>query len=571
MNIFREYTSIVSEWAEKEWPGSAHALRNMIVDIPPNFKFGHMTTNAALILSKYLQKSVYEIAELLGQRLLVTQTVKTYEVTRHGFVNWRFKADVLETLGNHIYTIGKNWDRNFMEPKQRVMVEYVSANPTGPLHIGHVRGAVLGDVVANLLEYQGWDVIREYYINDAGNQINTLIGSAYERYREALGLMFLMPEKGYAGEYLKDFAREIVKEFDDSLVQFNCDGFAKEHRDRLINWMMDWIRKDLEDIGIVHNIYTSEDGIKKAGFIEAALGELSIKGMTYLGESLISNPTYYPIVFKSTGDGDDKDRVLQRANGEYTYFAGDIGYIKQKQKRGFDRIIQFMGQDHQGYEKRLLSAAKELTDDTMNMEISFFEMVNLLEDGIPVKMSKRADNMVTLRDLLNDVDKDSIRFFMAWRKSNEIIDFDTRKVTEENANNPLWYIQYASARINSVIDKAIDIFPDIHENGIVINQELLNEHSIKMLMLVMRWPLIVQKATDHLEPHRMAIELYNIAKEFHKWYQVSNKKDNMFVQADRITTGHNLAIIILVYYAIVNGLELLGIEPKKELRWNTEE
>jgi arginyl-tRNA synthetase len=460
---------------------------------------------------------------------------------------------------------------------QKMMVEYVSANPTGPLHVGHTRGAVFGDALASLLAYAGYDVTREYYINDGGAQVDVLARSVYLRYQEAHGQEVAFEDGTYPGDYLIPVGEALKDRVGDAYLGKGEDVWLTEIREFASEAMMDLIRADLAALGVVMDSFYSEKSLYGTGRIEAAIKELDDKGLIYRG-TLEPPKGKMPddwepreqTLFKSTAHGDDVDRPVQKSDGAWTYFAPDIAYHYDKVDRGFDQLIDVFGADHGGYVKRMKAAVSALSDGKVSLDVKLTQLVKLYKNGEPFKMSKRAGTFVTLRDVVDAVGRDVTRFHMLTRKNDAPLDFDFDKVTEQSKDNPVFYVQYANARVNSVLSKAREA--DIAVDDATLAQaDLTNighEAELAVAKKLAEWPRLVEIAAKGHEPHRIAFYLYDLASEFHGlWNKGNDDLSLRFLQdGDNATTQAKIALIRSVSVVIAAGLGILGVTPAEEMR-----
>ncbi len=465
---------------------------------------------------------------------------------------------------------------------EKVNVEYVSANPTGPMHVGHCRGAVFGDALANLLAFAGFDVTREYYINDAGGQVDVLGKSAFLRYREALGEdIGAIPEGYYPGDYLKPVGEALAKEHGKKLLAMKEVEWLPLVRSFAIDRMMDMIRDDLAALNIKHDVFFSEASLTRAGEdkIKAAIGVLQTKGLIYEGK--LEKPKGHDdgewedrtqILFKSTEFGDDEDRAIQKSNGGYTYFAGDVAYHYDKLSRGFLHLINVFGADHVGYISRMKSAVAALSGGKAGLDVKVVQLVKLYKNGEPFKMSKRAGTFVTLRDVVDEVGKDPVRYMMLYRKNQESLDFDFAKVTEQSKDNPVFYVQYAHARAASIFRNTAEQMPDLDislESLKKVDLSGLNDQGeIDLIKRLGAFPRLIEGAAKAHEPHRLAFYLYELASAFHaQWSRGNDSPHLRFIQSnDGVATQARLALVAATKQVITSGLKVLGVEAPDAMR-----
>lgn len=536
---------------------------------------GDLATNAAMVYAKITNQSPKILAAKICEKLAAHAGISKTEIAGPGFINITLTAKVLQDEVPKILEYKGKYGNLDVGENKSVNVEYVSTNPTGPLHIGHGRNAVLGDTISSLLEKAGYRVTREYYVNDAGGQTIALARSAYVRYKEAFGESISdsdFDEDMYKGDYLVPVGAKLKEEFGDRFLNKSSAEYFEEIRKFTISEMMKYIVQDLKLLGINMDVYSSESEIISDGNIEQALDKLTKSADVY--EGVLEKPKGHQVddweerpqvLFKSTNYGDDIDRALKKSDGSWTYFAGDVGYHFHKIKRNFEKIINVLGFDHVGYIKRLRAAVKAL-EGTQEYTVKTCQMVNFSDSGKPIRMSKRAGNFITVKDLIEKVGKDATRFMMVSRHQDMTIDFDFQKVVEQSKDNPLFYIQYAHARIYSVLRHAIEVFGKIvHHNSL---KSLDDPAELNLIKVLIQWPRVVLSAAQHLEPHRIANYLYDVASSFHSLWN-KGKENNMlrFIDIDKEeTTSERIALIRATANIIAEGLHLLGIEPLEEMR-----
>ncbi|MEM7241597.1 MAG: arginine--tRNA ligase [Pseudomonadota bacterium] len=546
-------------------------MSNISVEPPRDPLHGDMATNAAMVLAKPAGKNPREIATLLAQKLGDDPKITSVDVAGPGFLNLRLNIAEWHGIIHAALDSGENFGRSTLGQGQKVNVEFVSVNPTGPLHVGHTRGAVFGDALSSILDFAGYDVTREYYINDGGAQVDVLARSAYQRYLEAHGHTPVFDDDTYPGDYLKAVGEALKEKFGTEFLDKGELFWLAEIREFATDAMMDLIREDLASIGVKMDQFFSEKSLYDAGQIEAALSNLSEKGLIYegvleppKGKKLEDWEPREQTLFKSTEHGDDVDRPVKKSDGSWTYFASDIAYHYDKVERGFDQLIDIFGADHGGYVKRMMAAVSALSDGKTPLDIKLTQLVKLFKDGEPYKMSKRAGTFVTLRDVVDQVGPDVTRFVMLTRKNDMPLDFDFDKVTEQSKDNPVFYVQYAHARINSVLKKAADagITPD------TAALETLNDPAeIDLIKSLAEWPRLLELAAKHHEPHRIAFYLYDLASNLHALWNLGKEKPELrfFQEEDAKVTAAKLAMIKSVQITIATGLNLLGVTPIDEM------
>ncbi|AVW91184.1 arginine--tRNA ligase [Celeribacter baekdonensis] len=541
---------------------------NVAVEPPRDALHGDMATNAAMVLAKPANLKPRDIADKLAEKLAADPRISAVDVAGPGFINLRLADGVWSGLVEGILA-AKGYGRSPMGTGTKVNVEYVSANPTGPMHVGHTRGAVFGDALASLLDYAGYDVTREYYINDGGAQVDVLARSVFQRYREANGLNPEIAEGLYPGDYLVQVGEDLKAKYGDSLLDQPEEVWLADVRVFATDAMMEMIRGDLKALGVEMDVFYSEKSLYNTGLIEAAIKELDEKGLIYRG--VLEPPKgkmpedWEPreqLLFKSTAHGDDVDRPIQKSDGAWTYFAPDIAYHYDKVKRGFDEIIDVFGADHGGYVKRMKAAVSALSDGKVGCDIKLIQLVKLIKNGEELKMSKRAGNFVTLRDVVEEVGADVTRFVMLTRKNDASLDFDFDKVLEQSKDNPVFYVQYAHARVRSVLRKA-------EEAGVTLTDtpRFDDPAEIAVARKLADWPRQVEIAAKGHEPHRIAFYLYDLASDFHALWNKGNDNSALrFLQDDPALSAAKIALPRAVAVVISAGLAILGVTPAEEMR-----
>jgi arginyl-tRNA synthetase len=544
--------------------------KGVTVEPPRDASHGDLATNAAMVLAKPAGTNPRALAEKIAAGLLALEEVERVDVAGPGFINMTLTDATWRAELAAIHAEGDDYGRSDIGAGVRVNVEYVSANPTGPMHMGHCRGAVVGDALATVLEYAGHKVTREYYINDAGGQVDVLARSAHLRYREALGAdVGAVPEGLYPGDYLVPVGQALAAEFGERYAGAPESEWLAPFRTRTVAAMMDMIRADLALLGIHHDIFASEAALQAAGKPEAAEAWLRERDLVYDG--MLEAPKgetpedWEPVVlplFRSTQFGDDQDRPIKKSNGSWTYFGADLAYHFQKAQSA-DQLIDIWGADHAGTVKRIQSAVKALTGGSVRFDVKLVQMVRLLRDGEPVKMSKRAGNFVTLADVVEEVGKDVVRFTMLTRKADAQMDFDFAKVVEASKDNPVFYVQYAHARISSLQRRA-------EAAGIDLPAPDLSQLGTEELTLVKRaaqFPRIVESAAVNREPHRIAFYLNDMAADFHAWWNLGNDRPErrVIVAGDPAATSARLFLSRGIGQIIRNGLALMGVAALTEM------
>ena len=581
MNVFAHMKTVVAEAvrglaADGTLPDGMDveaSIRNISVEPPRDPAHGHMATNAAMVLGKPARMKPRDLADTLAIALGADAGVESVEVAGPGFINLRLAPSVWHGVVAAALAGGRDFGRSTAGAGKRVNVEFVSANPTGPLHVGHTRGAVFGDALAGLLDFAGWDVTREYYINDGGAQVDVVARSAYLRYREANGEAIEIPDGLYPGDYLVPVGKALAERYGDTLMDKPEAEWLAEIRDIATEAMMDLIRQDLAALGVHMDAYFSEKSLYGSGMIESALEALEARELIYVGvleppkgmkpEDWEPRPQ---TLFRSTEHGDDVDRPIKKADGAWTYFAPDIAYHKDKVDRGYDLLIDVFGADHGGYVKRMKAAVSALSDASTPLEIKLCQLVRLFKDGAEFKMSKRAGNFVTLRDVLDEVGPDVTRFTMLTRKNDAPLDFDFAKALEQAKENPVWYVQYAHARTHSAFRRAAEEGLDVDTDAADLSR-LTDPGEVALMQRIAEWPRLVETAAQHHEPHRVTFYLYDLASEFNAhWNRGQDDPSLRFVQTgDPEVTAARLAMVRAVRVVISAGLGILGVNPMTEM------
>ncbi|MBF0248629.1 MAG: arginine--tRNA ligase [Alphaproteobacteria bacterium] len=584
MNLFTHFREQIEVLVEElkalgELPADLDTSR-ITVEPPRDAAHGDVTTNAAMVLAKPAGKNPRDIAALLAARAGDLAGVEAVEIAGPGFLNLRLSDGFWHARLRDVLDAGAAYGDSAAGQGKKVNVEYVSANPTGPMHVGHGRGAVFGDALAALLDKAGYAVTREYYINDAGAQVDVLARSAHVRYREALGEnVGAIPEGLYPGEYLVEVGQALAAREGDTWKDAPEAEWLDAFRDFAIDAMMDMIKADLAALGVTHDEFTSERALVEAGKVGEALDFLKDNALVYHG--VLEPPKgklpddWEPreqLLFKATDYGDDVDRPVQKSDGSWTYFATDMAYHLDKYRRGYADMIDVWGADHGGYVKRMQAAIKALTGGEGALDVKLCQMVSLTDNGEPVKMSKRAGTFVTLRDVIDKVGKDVVRFIMLTRKNDAGLDFDFVKVTEQSKDNPVFYVQYAHARVNSVMRMAAealgaDVVGEDAVHGANVGR-LTDPSELHLVKLLCQWPRIVESAADAHEPHRIAFFLGDVAAEFHGlWNKGKEDASLRFVIADDAElTCARLALCRATANVIASGLAVFGVTPVEEMR-----
>jgi arginyl-tRNA synthetase len=578
MNVFALFHERMKAALSDLYPGlGADLLGRFVVEPPRDPAHGDLATNAAMIVAKPLGKAPRDVAEALAERLRPHEDVESAEIAGPGFLNLRLATPVWHAV---LRSVGPDFGRANIGRGEPVNVEYVSANPTGPMHVGHTRGAVFGDALASLMAYMGYAVTREYYINDAGSQIDTLARSTLLRYREALGETIAIPPGFYPGDYLIPVGEALAGEFGPTLLGRPDAEVLPVVKERVLAAMMALIRADLAKLNIHHDLFFSERQLHgPEGDIETTLAWLRDKGMVYQGRlepPKGKTPEDWEdreqTLFRATDWGDDTDRALVKSDGSFTYFAADIAYHRNKYLRGFKHMVNVLGADHSGYVKRLEAAVKAVSGGEADIDVRICQLVRLMKNGEPFKMSKRSGDLVTLADVVDEVGADATRFMLLFRRNDAAMDFDFALVKEQTRDNPVFYVQYAHARARSVFRTAARDLPGLDVSAAALAEaelgRLATPDDIALIKAVAQWPRVVAAAAAEAhEPHRIAFYLHELASAFHGFWAKGNQEVALrFVNGDDPTlTIARLAMVDAVRQVLANGLSLLGVSAPDEL------
>ena len=576
MNIFEYIRTIIIDVAKSRGIEDNTILDKITAEPPKEEIHGDISTNIALLCSKKLNSNPRALAESIKVVLNNNIYIENVQIAGPGFINLFLNKNIFYECCKNVLKIKSKYGRSNYGKYEKVNIEYVSANPTGPMHIGHARGAVFGDSLANLLQYVGYDVTREYYINDAGQQIINLAKSVYIRYIEILTKKeAIFDEDLYPGEYLIAVAREIIDIDGDKYLSMKEESWIQVFKEYSTNAMMKIIKEDLSLINIYHDNFVSEENIKSIGLIEKVVQLLNNNGSIY--EGVLDAPkgqkndnweSRSQLLFKSTLFGDDLDRPLKKADNTWTYFAADSAYHYDKFKRNYSSLINVWGADHGGYIKRIEGIIKSISNSKLKFDVKLCQLVNLNKDGKPVKMSKRAGNFITMRSVIDSVGADVLRFIMLTRKNDAPLDFDLVKVKEQSKDNPVYYVQYANVRINSLYEKAINQGINLNDELDNINFELLtNISEINIIKLIAKWPRQVEAAAKANEPHRVTFYLYDMASAFHSLWSLGNEDPELrFIIEDNMDlTRARLSLAVMVKIILSSGLSIIGVKPVDKL------
>jgi arginyl-tRNA synthetase len=581
-NIFADILGRVRSATAGVLTGSVDQSR-VTVEPPRDPAHGDIATNAAMVLAKDTGRRPRELAEAIADKLRADAVVAKVAVAGPGFINITLKPAAWIAALRGAVQLGTRYGVSDIGGDVPVNIEYVSANPTGPMHVGHGRGAVFGDALANLLAFAGFKVTREYYVNDAGTQVDVLARSAYLRYREALGEdIGTIPEGLYPGDYLKPVGAALAAQYKDALTTRPEAEWLPVVRAKAIEMMMASVRADLAALNISHDIFYSERSMVAGGndFVAATIEWLRQRGYVYDGR--LAPPKGAPVedwedreqtLFRSTEFGDDVDRALKKSDGSYTYFASDIAYHRSKIERGFRTLIDVWGADHAGYIKRMHAAVAALSDRKAELDVKVIQLVKLLRAGAPVTMSKRAGEFVTLREVVDEVGRDAVRFMMLFRKNDAVLDFDLTKVIEQSRDNPVFYVQYGHARGQSIFRNAQAAFPDLPDDvaslvEVAELERLSDPAELALMRQIALYPRVVEAAAAAHEPHRIAFYLFDLASEFHALYTLGNTKPHLrfIIPNERQMTVARLVLVQGVVTVLSSGLALLGVEAPNEMR-----
>jgi arginyl-tRNA synthetase len=557
------------------------SIEGITLEPPKDASHGDLATNAAMVLARPAGKKPRDLAERIVPLLASDPFVAKVEIAGPGFINLTLARAFWPSVLRMVLEDGESYGRSAIGKGEAVNIEYVSANPTGPMHVGHTRGAVFGDALANLLAFTGYAVTREYYINDAGAQVDVLARSAYLRYREALGQdIGEIPAGLYPGDYLKPVGQELAQEYGSELLAMPEEKWLPIVRAAALKAMLAMIEEDLLALGIRHDVFFSERSLSRGPRDEIAetINDLKARGLIYKGR--LPPPKgkadedwedREQLLFRSTQFGDDSDRPLVKSDGSYAYFAGDIAYHRDKFKRGFNAMIDVFGADHSGHIKRMQAAVAALTEGKAKLDIKICQLVRLFRGGEPVKMSKRAGTFVTLREVVDEVGPGPVRFMMLYRKNDAPLDFDFEKVTEQSRDNPVFYVQYAHARACSVLRNVREVFPelDLEEKALAGSDlsMLADEAEIALIRRIAQFPRLVEAAAIAHEPHRIGFYLYDLAGDFHGlWNRGKDLPQLRFIyESDRELTRARVALVVATKRVLASGLGILGVHAVREL------
>lgn len=572
MNIFNKLKHDIIT-ASTQLYNNSEIANHASIETPKDSFNGDLSSNIAMIIAAKENVPPREVALKFKEILNELPYIASIEIAGPGFINFTIKADSWHTAIKDILQNESKFFEIDIDKNKNINIEYVSANPTGPMHIGHARGAVYGDVLANILKKVGYPVTKEYYVNDAGSQINDLVSTVILRYREALGEKITITEGLYPGEYLIPVGQALAKEYGDKLLNMDEPKRFKIVKNFAIQKMLDLNKEDLKELGVKHDVFFSEQTLHDNGKIEKTVKLLTDMGLIYEGSVPAPKGKVHAEwenrtqeLFKSTKYGDDQDRPIRKADGSWTYFASDLAYAKDKIDRGANHLIYVLGADHSGYVKRIEAIVKALGKEQVKVDVKICQLVNFVENGVPVKMSKRLGTFASVQDVNHEVGKDIIRFMMLTRENNKTLDFDLVKVKEQSKENPIFYVQYAHVRTLSILSKAMETIPQSYnsfEAGTYDLSLLSSEEEIEIIKLLASWTKTLETAAKYFEPHRVAFYLINLASKFHAlWNFGKENNDYRFIIENNVElTTARLALAKAIQKIIASGLEVIGVEP----------
>ncbi|WP_218460703.1 arginine--tRNA ligase [Rickettsia sp. TH2014] len=572
MNIFNQLKQDIIA-ASRQLYNNQEIANNATIETPKDSFNGDLSSNIAMILAAKENISPREVALKFKEILITLPYIASIEIAGPGFINFTIKAETWQIAVKDILQHEEKFFVIDIDKSRNINIEYVSANPTGPMHIGHARGAVYGDVLARILQKVGYSVTKEYYVNDAGSQINDLVSTVLLRYREALGEKITISAGLYPGEYLIPLGQILAKEYGNKLLTMNEDERFKIVKNFAVEKMLDLNRKDLADLGIKHDIFFSEQSLHDKGEIGKTVKLLEHMGLIYEGSLPAPKGKVHEEwdnrvqkLFKSTNYGDSQDRPIEKADGSWSYFASDLAYAKDKIDRGANHLIYILGADHSGYVKRIEAIVKALGKEQVKVDVKICQLVNFVENGVPVKMSKRLGSFASVQDVNHEVGKDVIRFMMLTRQNDKPLDFDLVKVKEQSRENPIFYVQYAHVRTISILSKARGLMPESYNNfeeGKYDLSLLSSEEEIEIIKLLASWTKTLETSAKYFEPHRIAFYLINLASRFHSmWNFGKENSDYRFViESNKELTTARLALASAIQKVIASGLEVIGVEP----------
>lgn len=575
MNIFLYFKNLIHSAVESTYPKilNDHEIK---VEYPKNEGHGDLSSNVSIIIAKKKKLNPRNIAKELSSILLANECISEISIEGAGFLNFRIKQNFWHQFLKKLVYLGHNYPKIDIGDGEKVNIEFVSANPTGPLHLGHAKGAIFGDVISNLLSKCGYNVTREFYINDAGNQVKTLTRSLEIRYKQLLGETIELDKDCYPGEYLIDMAAILKNEFKNKLDNLKNNDREEFLKNFAVERILKIIKNDLSKLGVIHNCFVSEKKLIEQNKVESCIDFLKEKKLLYKGvldkpKSEESNDweAKEQILFQSTKFGDDMDRAVIKSNGEYTYFASDIAYHLDKIERGFNNMILLLGADHIGYKKRLTSVVDALGDGKAKLNIKVCQLVKLLRNGEQVKMSKRSGNFISLEKVIDEIGSDALRFAILSKSSDTLLEIDVEKLKQQNKDNPIFYVQYASARAGSILRKAINIGVDIDNmlDKDIDLTPLKSEYDISLIKILALYPKIITSCLNNLDPHKITYYLYDLACIFHQIWSKGTKEENIkfIVENDINLTKARIFLAHSVKLVITSGLQVLGIKALEKM------
>ena len=576
MNIFNQLKQDIIA-ASQQLYNNQEIANTANIETPKDSFNGDLSSNIAMIIAAKENIPPRTVALKFKEALITLPYIASIEIAGPGFINFTIKADSWQASIKDILQHKERFFEIDIDKSRNINIEYVSANPTGPMHIGHARGAVYGDVLARILQKVGYSVTKEYYVNDAGSQISDLVSTVLLRYRESLGEKITIPAGLYPGEYLIPLGQILAKEYGNKLLTMDEAERFKMVKNFAVEKMLDLNRKDLEDLGIKHDIFFSEQSLHNNGAIEKTVKLLERMGLIY--EGMLPAPkgkvheewdSRVQKLFKSTKYGDSQDRPIEKADGSWSYFASDLAYAKDKIDRGASHLIYVLGADHSGYVKRIEAIVKALGEEQVKVDVKICQLVNFVENGVPVKMSKRLGSFASVQDVNKEVGKDIIRFMMLTRQNDKPLDFDLVKVKEQSRENPIFYIQYAHVRTTSILSKVRALMPESYnhfEAGEYDLSLLSSEEEIEIIKLLASWTKTLEASAKYFEPHRIAFYLINLASQFHSMWNFGKENgDYRFViESDKELTLARIALASAIQKVIASGLEVIGVEPMESM------
>ncbi|HJD57713.1 MAG TPA: arginine--tRNA ligase [Rickettsia endosymbiont of Ceroptres masudai] len=572
MNIFNQLKQDIIA-ASRQLYNNQEIANNATIETPKDSFNGDLSSNIAMIIAAKENISPREVALKFKEILITLPYITSIEIAGPGFINFTIKTETWQIAIKDILQHEEKFFEIDIDKSKNINIEYVSANPTGPMHIGHARGAVYGDVLARILQKVGYSVTKEYYVNDAGSQINDLVSTVLLRYREALGEKITIPTGLYPGEYLIPLGQILAKEYGNKLLTMNENARFKIVKNFAVEKMLDLNKKDLADLGIKHDIFFSEHSLHDKGEIEETVKLLTGMGLIYEGTLPAPKGKVHDEwdnrvqkLFKSTDYGDSQDRPIEKADGSWSYFASDLAYAKDKIDRGASHLIYVLGADHSGYVKRIEAIVKALGKEQVKVDVKICQLVHFVENGVPVKMSKRLGSFASVQDVNHEVGKDIIRFMMLTRQNDKPLDFDLVKVKEQSRENPIFYVQYAHVRTLSILSKARELMPESYNDFEAGKYDLFllsSEEEIEIIKLLASWTKTLETSAKYFEPHRIAFYLINLASKFHSmWNFGKENSDYRFViESNKELTLARLALASAIQKVIASGLEVIGVEP----------